>query len=161
MPAHQTHQIMVATFPTPDGASQAAAAVTGVMIDKIAGLAVIRITPEGRPQLEEPRRSRVTRNARVTTAIAAIGGPTATLADTVMPIEDAGQAIGWFDRARLTRLSHVLQSHTSAIVLDVVADAAAIAPDVVSTLRPSRMLTFTMTAGRRHRPTRISTLTAS
>jgi uncharacterized membrane protein len=125
--AETARKLIAATFPTPDGASRAAAAIGGAMPDKIGNAAVLFVKPDGNAKFVESKDWGAGRGALLGGAIGLIGGPLGVLAGGTIggltsKLRDSG-----FKNEQLEQLGKTLTANTSAAVLEISADAVELA----------------------------------
>src|SRR6266699_2741358 len=128
------HNILAATFPTPDGGSRAAGAIGGALPDKVGNTAVLFVKPDGKAKFVESRDWGAGRGALLGGAIGIIGGPIGILAGgsigaLVSKLRDSG-----FKNDQLEQLGKSLQPNTSAIVVEIAGDAIDTAKQVLTPL---------------------------
>lgn len=129
--------ILAATFPTPDGGARAAAALAGAVPEKVANIAVLVVDGAGKASFVETKDWGAGRGALVGGAVGLIAGPVGmltvgTIGALAAKLRDTG-----FPDKELARLGRTLQPGSSALVVDLAADAVDVASGLLEPLSPS------------------------
>jgi uncharacterized membrane protein len=129
-----TRKILAATFTTPDGGSRAAGALGGAIPDKIGNTAVLFVRPDGSAKFVESKDWGAGRGALLGAAIGIIGGPLGMLAGggigaLTSKLRDSG-----FKNDQLEQLGKSLGPNSSAVVVEIAADAVPTAQELLKSL---------------------------
>jgi Protein of unknown function (DUF1269) len=134
MPEESSRKILAATFPTPDGGSRAAGAIAGSLRDKIGNSAVLFVKPDGSAKFVESKDWGAGRGALLGGAIGILGGPLGMLAGgsigaLASKLRDSG-----FKNDQLEQLGKSLGPNSSAVVVEIAADAVGTAKELLEPL---------------------------
>jgi len=134
MQQESARKILAASFTTPDGGSRAGGALAGALRDKIGNIAVLYVRPDGKAKFVESKDWGAGRGALLGGAIGIIGGPLGILAGgsigaLVSKLRDSG-----FKNDQLEQLGKSLQPNSSAIVVEIGADAIDTAKELLQPL---------------------------
>jgi Protein of unknown function (DUF1269) len=134
MPDESSRKILAATFPTPDGGSRAAGAIAGSLRDKIGNSAVLFVKPDGSAKFVESKDWGAGRGALLGGAIGILGGPLGMLAGgsigaLASKLRDSG-----FKNDQLEQLGKSLGPNSSAVVVEIAADAVGTAKELLEPL---------------------------
>jgi uncharacterized membrane protein len=134
MPDKSAHNILAATFPTPDGGSRAAGAIGGALPDKVGNTAVLFVKPDGKAKFVESRDWGAGRGALLGGAIGIIGGPVGMLAGGAIGALTAKLRDSGFKNDQLEELGRSLEPNTSAVVILIASDAFDQAKELIQPL---------------------------
>ena len=137
---NQYRKILAATFSTPDGAGRAGAALDGAIPEGIDNTAVIVVRPDGKVKFVETKDWGAGRGALVGGLLGLIISPlgaltVGTLGAAAAKLRDSG-----FRTPELESLGHTLAPNSSAILVDLDANAADLASGIVLQLAPNKLV---------------------
>jgi uncharacterized membrane protein len=132
--ADVNRKILAASFETPDGGSRAAGAVAGAFPDKVGNTAVLFVKTDGSVKFVESKDWGAGRGALLGGVIGIIGGPIGIIAGggigaLASKLRDSG-----FKNDQLEQLGAKLGKNSSAVVLEIGADALPGAKALLDTL---------------------------
>jgi uncharacterized membrane protein len=127
-------KIVAAAFPTPDGGSRGGGAVAGAFPDKVGNTAVLRVTAEGKVKFVESKDWGAGRGALVGGAIGILGGPIGILAGGGIGALAAKLRDSGFNNDQLEQLGATLTENSSAVVIEIGADAVPTAQKLLEAL---------------------------
>ena len=130
----QERKIVAAAFSTPDGGTRAGGAVAGAFPDKVGNTAVLRVTPEGKVKFVESKDWGAGRGALVGGAIGILGGPIGILAGGGIGALAAKLRDSGFNNHQLEQLGGTLTENSSAVVIEIGADAVPTAQKLLEAL---------------------------
>jgi uncharacterized membrane protein len=116
-------KLLAATFPTSDGGSRAAGAIGGAMPDKVGNTAVLFVRPDGKAKFVESKDWGAGRGALLGGVIGIIGGPVGMLAGGAIGGLAAKLRDSGFKNDQLEQLGRSLEPQSSAVVVEISADA--------------------------------------
>jgi hypothetical protein len=127
-------KVLAATFSTPDGGSRAAGAIGGSMPDKVGNTAVLHVRSDGKAKFVESKDWGAGRGALLGGVIGLIGGPIGMVAGgsigaLVSKLRDSG-----FKNDQLETLGNSLGPNSSAVVVEIAADAVDTARELLEPL---------------------------
>jgi uncharacterized membrane protein len=133
-------KVLAATFSTPDGGSRAAGAIGGSMPDKVGNTAVLHVRPDGKAKFVESKDWGAGRGALLGGVIGLIGGPVGlvaggTIGALVSKLRDSG-----FKNDQLETLGKSLGPNSSAVVVEISADAVDTAKELLEPLGVSEVV---------------------
>src|SRR2546423_14682867 len=120
-------KILAASFTTPDGGSRAAGALGGALRDKIGNTAVLFVRPDGKAKFVESKDWGAGRGALLGGAIGLIGGPVGLVAAGGIGALTSRLRDSGFKNEQLEQLGKSLKPNSSAVVVEIAADAVATA----------------------------------
>jgi uncharacterized membrane protein len=121
--AENGRKLIAATFETPDGGSRAAGAIGGSMPDKTGNTAVLYVKPDGKAKFVESKDWGAGRGALLGGAIGIIGGPVGILAGGAIGALTSKLRDSGFKNDQLEQLGKSLKPNSSAVVIEIGADA--------------------------------------
>jgi uncharacterized membrane protein len=121
--AENARKLIAATFETADGGSRAAGAIGGSMADKIGNTAVLYVKPDGKAKFTESKDWGAGRGALLGGAIGIIGGPLGILAGGTIGALTSKLRDSGFKNDQLEQLGKSLKPNSSAVVIEIAADA--------------------------------------
>jgi hypothetical protein len=132
--AESDRKIVAASFDTADGGSRGAGACGGAFPDKVGNAAVLHVKPDGEVKFVESKDWGAGRGALVGGALGIIGGPLGMLAGggigaLASKLRDSG-----FKNDQLEQLGKSLGAGGSAAVVEIAAEAAPVAEQLLRTL---------------------------
>jgi hypothetical protein len=127
-------KIVAAAFPTLDGGSRGAGAVGGAFPDKVGNAAVLHVNAEGKVKFVESKDWGAGRGALVGGAIGIIGGPIGILAGGGIGALAAKLRDSGFNNQQLEQLGGTLTENSSAVVIEIAADAVPTAQELLKVL---------------------------
>jgi len=132
--ADADRKIVAASFDTADGGSRGAGACGGAFPDKVGNAAVLFVKPDGKVKFVESKDWGAGRGALLGGAIGIIGGPLGILAGggigaLASKLRDSG-----FENDQLEALGKTLAPNGSAAVIEIAADAAPTAEQLLRAL---------------------------
>jgi len=127
-------KIVAAAFPTPEGGTRGAGAVGGAFPDKVGNAAVLRVSPEGKVKFVESKDWGAGRGALVGGAIGILGGPIGILAGGGIGALAAKLRDSGFNNHQLEQLGGTLTENSSAVVIEIAADAVPTAKALLEAL---------------------------
>jgi hypothetical protein len=127
-------KIVAAAFPTADGGSRGAGAVSGAFPDKVGNTAVLHVNAEGKVKFVESKDWGAGRGALVGGAVGIIGGPLGILAGGGIGALAAKLRDSGFNNQQLEQLGATLTENSSAAVIEIAADAVPTAQELLKTL---------------------------
>ncbi len=127
-------RIVAAAFPTLDGAARGAGAVAGGFPDKVGNTAVLRVDENEKVRFVESKDWGAGRGALVGAAVGIIGGPLGMLAGGGVGALAAKLRDSGFRDEQLEQLGASLVARTSAVVIELAADAVPQARAVLEAL---------------------------
>lgn len=139
-------QVLAATFATPDGATRAAAALTGALAGKIGNTAVSYVKPSGDAKFVESKDWGAGRGAVVGGLLGLIIGPLGALTGGALGGLAAKLRDSGFDNGQLDRLGRSLQPDHSALVVEISPDAVETAIRLLDSLNPQEVATVDIDA---------------
>jgi hypothetical protein len=127
-------KIFAASFATPDGGSRAAGAIGGSLPDKVGNTAVLHVKPDGKAKFTESRDWGAGRGALLGGAIGILGGPIGIVAGGAIGGLAAKLRDSGFKNDQLEQLGKSLGPGSSAVVVEIAADAVPTAEELAKTL---------------------------
>ena len=127
-------KILAASFATPDGGSRGGGAVGGAFPDKVGNVAVLHVKPDGKPKFVESKDWGAGRGALLGGVIGVIGGPIGILAGGGVGALAAKLRDSGFKNDQLEQLGESLGPNSSAVVVEIAADAVPTAEEVLKAL---------------------------
>ncbi len=127
-------KLIAATFDAADGGSRAGGAIAGAMPDKIGNTAVLYVRPDGKAKFVESKDWGAGRGALLGGVIGIIGGPLGILAGGTIGALTAKLRDSGFKNDQLERLGASLTPGSSAVVIEIAADAVDQAKQLLETL---------------------------
>ncbi len=127
-------KILAAAFSTPDGGRRGAGAVGGAFPDKVGNAAVLHVNAEGKLKFVESKDWGAGRGALVGGAIGILGGPIGIVAGGGIGALAAKLRDSGFNNKQLEQLGASLTENSSAVVLDIAADAVETAKELLGPL---------------------------
>jgi uncharacterized membrane protein len=134
MPQDTTRKILAASFSTSDGGSRAAGAVGSAFPDKVGNSAVLFVKPDGSAKFVESKDWGAGRGALLGGAIGIIGGPLGILAGGGIGALAAKLRDSGFKNDQLEQLGKTLAPGSSAVVVEIAADAVPTAQALIEPL---------------------------
>lgn len=127
-------KIVAASFLTPDGGSRGGGAVGGAFPDQVGNVAVLHVREDGKAKFVESKDWGAGRGALLGGVIGIIGGPIGILAGgsvgaLASKLRDSG-----FKNDQLEQLGKSLTPNSSAVALEIAADAVPTAEQFLKTL---------------------------
>ena len=134
MQMETTRKILAARFPTADGGSRAGSAVAGALPEKVGNTAVLFVKPDGSAKFVESKDWGAGRGALLGGAIGLIGGPVGVavgggIGALTSKLRDSG-----FKNEQLEQLGRSLKPNSSAVVVEIAADAVDTAQELLKPL---------------------------
>jgi uncharacterized membrane protein len=134
MQKETARKILAATFETPEGGSRAGGAMGGALPEKIGNTAVLYVKPDGSARFVESKDWGAGRGALLGGAIGLIGGPVGVVAGgsigaLASKLRDSG-----FKNDQLEQLGKSLEPNSSAVVVEIAADAVDTAEELLKPL---------------------------
>ena len=134
MQKETARKILAASFPTPEGGSRAGGAMAGALPEKIGNTAVLYVKPDGSAKFVESKDWGAGRGALLGGAIGLIGGPVGVVAGgsigaLASKLRDSG-----FKNEQLEQLGKSLEPNSSAVVVEIAADAIDTAEELLKPL---------------------------
>jgi uncharacterized membrane protein len=133
-------KILAATFATSDGGSRGAGAVGGALPDKIGNTAVLYVKPDGKAKFVESKDWGAGRGALLGGAIGILGGPVGILAGGSIGALAAKLRDSGFKNDQLEQLGSSLGPDTSAVVVEIGADAVDTAKRLLDALEAKEVV---------------------
>jgi len=127
-------KILAASFATPDGGSRGGGAVGGAFPDKVGNVAVLHVKPDGKPKFIESKDWGAGRGALLGGVIGIIGGPLGILAGGGVGALAAKLRDSGFKNDQLEQLGKSLGPNSSAVVVEISADAVPTAEQLLKAL---------------------------
>ena len=127
-------KIVAAAFPTPDGGSRGAGAVGGAFPEKVGNAAVLHVNAEGKVKFVESKDWGAGRGALVGGAIGILGGPIGILAGGGIGALAAKLRDSGFNNQQLEQLGGTLTENSSAVVIEIAADAVPTVQELLKVL---------------------------
>jgi uncharacterized membrane protein len=133
-------EILAATFATSDGGSRAAGAIGGALPDKIGNTAVLYVKPDGKAKFVESKDWGAGRGALLGGAIGILGGPLGILAGGSIGALAAKLRDSGFKNDQLEQLGNSLGPDSSAVVVEIGADAVDTAKRLLDALEAKEVV---------------------
>jgi uncharacterized membrane protein len=133
-------KILAASFPTPDGGTRAAGAIGGALPDKIGNTAVLHVKPNGKAKFIESKDWGAGRGALLGGVIGIIGGPIGILAGGSIGALTSKLRDSGFKNDQLEALGKSLGPNSSAVVVEIAADAIDTARNLLEPLQPREVV---------------------
>lgn len=112
-------EVVVAAFATPDGATRAAASLTGAHFGRIENAAVMTVASDGTPKFTESRDWGMGRGAVVGGIVGLLGGPLGVLAGGSIGAFASHLRDSGFRNDQLRQLGSSLKPRQSALVVEI------------------------------------------
>jgi len=140
MQKETARKILAASFSTPEGGSRAGGAMGGAFPEKIGNTAVLYVKPDGSAKFVESKDWGAGRGALLGGAIGLIGGPVGVVAGgsigaLASKLRDSG-----FKNDQLEQLGKSLEPNSSAVVVEIAADAVDTAEELLKPLGVKSMV---------------------
>jgi uncharacterized membrane protein len=132
--ADQNRKILAASFATPDGGSRGGGALGGAFPDKVGNVAVLNVKPDGKAKFIESKDWGAGRGALLGGVIGIIGGPIGILAGGSIGALTSKLRDSGFKNDQLEQLGKSLGPNSSAVVVEIAADAVPTAKELLKTL---------------------------
>jgi len=132
--ADENRQILAASFATPEGGSRGGGALGGAFPDKVGNVAVLHVKPDGKAKFVESKDWGAGRGALLGGVIGIIGGPLGILAGGSIGALAAKLRDSGFKNDQLEQLGNSLGPNSSAVVVEIAADAVPTAEELLKTL---------------------------
>lgn len=136
----ERRKIVAASFDTRDGGSRGAGAVGGAFPDKAGNAAVLAVKPDGKVTFVESKDWGAGRGALLGAAVGIIGGPLGMLAGGGIGALAAKLRDSGFEDEQLEQLGRSLQPNGSAAVIELAADAAETAEQLLRALGAAQVV---------------------
>src|SRR5262249_4848502 len=120
----------------PDGGTRAAGAIGGAMPDKIGNTAVLHVRSDGKAKFIESKDWGAGRGALLGGVIGIIGGPIGILAGGTIGALTSKLRDSGFKNDQLGALGKTLGPNSSAVVVEIAADAVPTARELIEPLKP-------------------------
>lgn len=127
-------KILAASFSTIDGGSRGGGSVGGAYPDKVGNVAVLVVRPDGKAKFVESKDWGAGRGALLGGAIGILGGPLGIVAGGGIGALAAKLRDSGFKNDQLEQLGKSLGPDSSAVVLEIGADAVPTAEQLLKTL---------------------------
>jgi uncharacterized membrane protein len=121
--AEHARKLIAATFESPDGGSRATGAIVGALPDKIGNTAVLYVRPDGKAKFVESKDWGAGRGALLGGVIGIIGGPIGMVAGGTIGALTSKLRDSGFKNNQLEQLGTTLTPNSSALVVEIAADA--------------------------------------
>src|SRR5262249_35981019 len=131
--ADANRKILAASFDTPDGGTRAAGAIGGAMPDKIGNTAVLHVRSDGKAKFIESKDWGAGRGALLGGPIGILAG--GTIGALTSKLRDSG-----FKNDQLGALGKTLGPNSSAVVVEIAADAVPTARELIEPLKPREVV---------------------
>ena len=138
--ADANRKILAASFETPDGGTRAAGAIGGALPDKIGNTAVLHVRPDGKAKFIESKDWGAGRGALLGGVIGIIGGPIGILAGGTIGALTSKLRDSGFKNDQLAALGKTLGPNSSAVVVEIAADAVPTAKELMEPLQPREVV---------------------
>lgn len=135
-----TRKILAATFATSDGGSRAGGAIGGALPDKAGNTAVLYVKPDGKAKFVESKDWGAGRGALLGGAIGILGGPLGILAGGSIGALAAKLRDSGFKNDQLEQLGGSLGPGSSAVVVEIGADAVDTAKRLLEALEAKEVV---------------------
>jgi hypothetical protein len=132
--ADENRKILAASFATPEGGSRGGGGLGGAFPDKVGNVAVLHVKPDGKPKFVESKDWGAGRGALLGGVIGIIGGPIGILAGGGVGALAAKLRDSGFKNDQLEQLGTSLGPNSSAVVVEIAADAVPTAQELLKTL---------------------------
>src|SRR5215470_6384289 len=140
MQQESARKILAASFPTPDGGARAGGALGGAMRDKIGNTAVLFVRPDGKAKFVESKDWGAGRGALLGGVIGIIGGPIGIVAGGGIGALAAKLRDSGFKNDQLEQLGSSLGPNSSAVVVEIGADAVDTAKRLLEALEAKEVV---------------------
>ena len=132
--ADQGRKVLAASFTTPEGGSRGGGALGGAFPDKVGNVAVLHVKPDGKPKFVESKDWGAGRGALLGGVIGIIGGPIGIVAGGGVGALAAKLRDSGFKNDQLEQLGKSLGPDTSAVVVEIAADAVPTSQEILKAL---------------------------
>jgi len=139
--ADDNRKILAASFTTADGGWRGAGAVAGAFRDKVGNTAVLDVKPDGGVKFVESKDWGAGRGALLGGVIGIIGGPLGMIAGGGIGALAAKLRDSGFKNDQLEKLGKSLVPGSSAVVIEIGADAVETATALLRTLGANEVIT--------------------
>src|SRR5262245_27643610 len=136
----QDRKILAASFATPEGGSRGGGALGGAFPDKVGNVAVLHVKPDGKPKFVESKDWGAGRGALLGGVIGIIGGPIGILAGGGVGALAAKLRDSGFKNDQLEHLGRSLGPNSSAVVVEIAADAVPTAEQLLKVRGPDEVV---------------------
>jgi uncharacterized membrane protein len=132
--ADQDRKVLAASFTTPEGGSRGGGALGGAFPDKVGNVAVLHVKPDGKAKFVESKDWGAGRGALLGGVIGIVGGPIGIVAGGGVGALAAKLRDSGFKNDQLEQLGKSLGPDTSAVVVEIAADAVPTSEEILKAL---------------------------